>query len=222
MSWAAGNVRSVEFPDEATVLTHGFRFRPTWWTPRVSTECGRFLTDLPAFDRGYHRINRADLLSAPDVGLPQALVSGFVWGTGSSAFLVGRRSRVFRDNEETRIADCLQSVSDQLRLGNTTDAYESMLRGHPNNLKHLGPSFFTKFLYAADAEDAQPGRALILDQFVAVALKDRDGWDISRTGPWEPATYERWLEHAHGIAAGADVRPDAVEMAYFNHGRGKS
>lgn len=49
-----------------------------------------------------------------------------------------------------------------------------MLRGQPNNLKHLGPSFFTKFLYAADAQGSRPGRALILDQFVAVALKDLD------------------------------------------------
>mgnify|MGYP000452705932 CR=1 FL=1 len=220
MSSAAGNVRSVDFPDEATVLTHGFRFRPNWWTPRVSTECGGFLAELPALDRGYHRINRADLLGAPTVGLPQALVGGYVWGTGSSAFLVGRRARVFRDNEETRIANCLQSVSGQLRRGNTADAYESMLRGRANNLKHLGPSFFTKFLYAADADGAQPGRALILDRFVAVALKDLDGWDISCTGPWGPATYERWIEHAHGIAAGAGVRADAVEMAYFNHGRG--
>lgn len=219
LSWTAGNVPSVEFPDETTVLTHGFRFRPAWWTPRVSAECGGFLTDLPALDRGYHRIDRADLLSAPTRGLPQALLSGYVWGTGSSAFLVGRRARVFRDNDETQIADCLQLVSDQLRLGNTVDAYRSMLRGYPNNLKHLGPSFFTKFLYAADAEDSRPGRALILDQFVAVALKEIDGWDISRSGPWEPATYERWLDHAHGIAATEGVRPDAVEMAYFNHGQ---
>ena len=166
------------------MLNHGFRFRPIWWTPRVSAEWGSFLTELPALDRGYRRINRADLVSAPTRGLPQALVSGYVWGTGSSAFLVGRRARVIRDNDETRIADCLQSVADQLRLGNPTDAYESMLRGHPNNLKHLGPSFFTKFLYAADAEGTRPGRALILDQFVAVALKDLDGWDISRNGPW--------------------------------------
>ena len=131
----------------------------------------------------------APIWSAPPTrGLPQALVSGYVWGTGSSAFLVGRRARVIRDNDETRIADCLQSVADQLRLGNPTDAYESMFRGRPNNLKHLGPSFFTKFLYAADAEGTRPGRALILDQFVAVALKDLDGWDISRNGPWEPTT----------------------------------
>ncbi|MGH3641350.1 MAG: hypothetical protein ACRDUX_20220 [Mycobacterium sp.] len=53
---------------------------------------------------------------------------------------------------------------------------------------------------AADAEGTRPGRALILDQFVAVSLKDIDGWGISRTGPWEPATYERRLHHAHGIA----------------------
>jgi hypothetical protein len=203
-------------------MAHGFRFRPIWWTPRVSAEWGSFLAELPALDRGYHRINPADLLSVPTRGLPQALVSGYVWGTGSSAFLVGRRARVFRDNDETRIADCLQSVADQLRLGNTTHAYEPMLRGHPNNLKHLGPSFFTKFLYAADAEGPRPGRALILDQFVAVGLKEFDAWDISHTGPWEPATYERWHEHAHGIAAAEGVRPDAVEMAYFNDGQGKS
>lgn len=212
----------MEFLDEDTVLRHGFRFRPAWWTQRVSSDWGRFLTELPALDRGYHSIDRADLLCAPIKGLPQALLSGYVWGTGSSAFLVGRRARVFRDNEETQIADCLHSVRDQLRLGNTTDAYESMLRGHPNNLKHLGPSFFTKFLYAADAVGTRPHRALILDQFVAVALNDLNGWTISRTGPWGPATYERWLEHAHGIATLAGVRPDAVEMAYFNHGRGKS
>lgn len=213
---------AMEFPDEASVLTHGFRFRPVWWTPRVSQEWGGFLSELPALDRGYHRIERADLLNAVAKGLPHALLGGYVWGTGSSAFLVGRRARVFRDNDEARIADCLQSVTDQLRLENTTDAYQSMLRGSPNNLKHLGPSFFTKFLYAADAAGTHRGRALILDQFVAVALNDVDGWGISRTGPWAPATYERWLDHANGIAATEGVRPDAVEMAYFKHGQSMS
>lgn len=151
--------------------------------------------------------------------LPQALLSGYVWGTGNSAFLVGRRARVFRDNDAMRIADRLQAVTEELNRGNTVEAYRSMLRGGPNNLKHLGPSFFTKFLYAADADGTHPGRALILDQFVAVALKDIDGWDISRTGPWEPDTYGDWLAHAHRIACTEGVRPDAVEMAYFNHGR---
>ncbi|CAM3935868.1 hypothetical protein H7J08_00875 [Mycobacterium frederiksbergense] len=82
-----------------------------------------------------------------------------------------------------------------------------MLRGNPNYLKHLGPSFFTKYLYAADAQNWQPRRALILDQFVAIASKDVDGWEISRTGPWDTATYEKWLDHAHQIATAEGSGP---------------
>lgn len=210
----------MEFPNAYEVLAHGFRFRPAWWTPRVSAGWGDFLDQLPARDRGYRTITRADLLNtANSHGLPQALLAGYVWGTGSSAFLVGRRARVFRDNDAQRVDDSLRAVAGMVRSGNTSEAYAAMLRGHPQNLKHLGPSFFTKFLYAAGADNGQPGRALILDQFVAVALKAIDGWDISRGGPWDPCTYERWLDHAHGIAAAEGVRGDAVEMAYFTYGR---
>jgi len=112
----------------------------------------------------------------------------------------------------------LHAVADTLQHGNTVEAYASMLRGGPHNLNHLGPSSFTKFLYAADAHSGQPGRALILDQFVAVALKATDSWGISRGGPWDPSTYSKWIDHAHSFAAGEGVRADAVEMAYFTHG----
>lgn len=210
----------MEFPTAEEVLAHGFRFRPTWWTPRVPPGWGDFLEQLPDRGRGYRLITRADVLSAAsNHGLPQALLTGYVWGTGSSAFLVGRRARVFRDNGTERMSDSLQAVAAALRRGNTVEAYTSMLRGHPHNLKHLGPSFFTKFLYAADAGSGRPGRALILDQFVAVALKEVDGWDISRNGPWDAVTYEKWIDHAHTIATAEDARADAVEMAYFNLGR---
>lgn len=210
----------MEFPADEEVLAHGFRFRPAWWTPRVSDGLGDFLEQLPDVGRGYRTITRSDLLdSATSHGLPQSLLAGYVWGTGSSAFLVGRRARVFRDNDADRISDSLQSVADMVRSGNTVDAYTAMLRGRPHHLKHLGPSFFTKFLYAVDARDRRPGRALILDQFVAVALKAVDDWDISRSGPWDPSTYARWIDHAHRVSAAEGVRADAVEMAYFNEGR---
>jgi hypothetical protein len=210
----------VEYPDRATVLAHGFEFRPAWWTPRVPENWGGFLEQLPARDRDYRTITRADLLAAAtDYGLPHALLAGYVWGTGGSAFLVGRRVRVFRDNDAQRVDGSLHAVNEKLRNGNTIEAYSSMLRGGPHNLKHLGPSFFTKFLYAADADNGRPGRALILDQFVAVALKAVDGWDISRTGPWDSSTYEKWLNHAHSTAVIEDVRADALEMAYFIRGR---
>lgn len=210
----------MEFPADDEVLAHGFRFRPAWWTPRVSRGWGDFLEQLPARDRGYRLITRADVLgAAASHGLPQTLLAGYVWGTGSSAFLVGRRARVFRDNDAQRVDESLQAVAGALRSGDTVEAYTSMLRGHPHNLKHLGPSFFTKFLYAADARNGRTGRALILDQFVAVALEAVDGWDISRSGPWDPSTYAKWIDHAHAIAAAESVRADAVEMAYFNLGR---
>ncbi|OBG45677.1 hypothetical protein [Mycolicibacterium fortuitum] len=209
-----------KLPTDDEVLAHGFRFRPTWWTPRVSEGWGDFLEQLPDESRGYRTITRADLLdTANSHGLPQSLLAGYVWGTGSSAFLVGRRARVFRDNDAERISDCLQAAAEMVRSGNTVDAYTGMLRGRPHYLKHLGPSFFTKFLYAADAREGKPGRALIMDQFVALALKAVDGWDISRNGPWEPSIYARWIDHAHGVATVEGVRADAVEMAYFNEGR---
>lgn len=211
----------MEFCSEEEVLAQGFRFRPAWWTGRIPREWGEYLNDFPDEGRDYRRITRGDVLQAIGRGLPHALVAAYVWGTGPAAFLVGRRARVFRDNSAERISERLQSAADMVRKDNTVDAYESMLRGQPNNLKHLGPSFFTKFLYAADSDRTHAGRALILDQFVASALKDLDGWDIPRFGPWPPATYEKWLMHAHGIAAAEGVRPDAVEMAYFSHGRSR-
>lgn len=78
------------------------------------------------------------------------------------------------------MGEALQSVAETVRRGDTVDAYAAMLRGQPHYLKYLGPSFFTKFLYAPDARDRQPGRALILDRFVAVALKAVS--DLSRSG----------------------------------------
>ncbi len=87
-------------------------------------------------------------------------------------------------------------------------------------------SFFSKFLYAADAPgDGSCGRALILDQFVAIALNDLHDWELPETGGWSADTYQRWLDHAHALAQqhilpnGTPTRPDAVEKAYFQHGR---
>jgi len=208
------------FPSETDLLNQWFKFRPDWWTPRIPASWSTFLDDLPALDRGYRKIARSDLLEAGPKGLPCALVAGYVWGTGGSAFLVGRRARIFRDNDAQVIADHLDSAFEILSRGDTADAYQSMLKAQPNYLKFLGPSFFTKFLYSADSIDGQPGRALILDQFVAKALNCRDGWGISNTGPWSPSTYERWLQHAHTLASEEGVRPDAVELAYFRYGRG--
>ena len=180
---------------------------------------GTFLEQLPAGDRGYRTITRADLLdTATCHGLPQSLLAGYVWGP------VARRSSsgAAHGVPGQRLAACGRGPARGRRYAAAWPHRRGLHRdaaGHQHYLKHLGPSFFTKFLYAADACDRQPGRALILDQFVAVALKAVDGWGISRYGPWDPSTYAKWIDHAHRVAAAEGVRADAVEMAYFNHGR---
>ncbi|HRD10792.1 MAG TPA: hypothetical protein PLI79_02915 [Mycobacterium sp.] len=217
----------MDVQSESDVLGHGFRFKPAWWTDRVPADWGSFLDQLPPAEggRGYRSITRADLLAAaagPDrdtAGLGRALVAGYVWGTGSWGFLVGRRARVFRDNSRERIFDALVTAGGVLAGGDTEAAYALLSRGQEKHLPWLGPSFFTKFLYAADAKGQQPGRALILDRFVAKALNQKHSWGISERGPWSAATYTRWLDHAHALAASAEKRPDAVEMAYFKYGR---
>ena len=219
----------MKFPNQQEVLGHGFRFKPAWWSTRLPQEWAGFLNDLPAVDSGYHTITRADVLMAagkrPERCLPRALVAGCAWGTGTAGFQVGCRTSVFRYNTEQRLADRLGGAAQLLCSSGPAEAYESLLPGRANHLKHLGPSFFTRFLYAANADGTRPGDALILDAFIATALCHVDGWDISLTGPWDTRTYERWLEHAHNLAAasrgdtGRPVRADAVEMAYYIRGR---
>lgn len=219
----------LDFAPAETLCDQGFRFRPSWWTNRLSDPTwGDWLGDLPEAGGGYRRIRRATLLDMPTVEhpakWPRTLVAAYAWGTGPSGFLVGRRARVFGAEPE-RISQALTNAATVLRDSGPEEAYDSMLRGGSNNLKYLGPSFFTKFLYAADARPSEPGRALILDQFVAVALNKLHGWGIDQLGPWSASTYARWLDFAQRQAEQASertahfVRADAVEMAYFEYGR---
>ena len=220
------------FSTNDEVLTHGFDFRPTWWQPRVDESWGPFLGDLPVATGGrdYHRIARQDLLTANHEGTPRAngrlLLACYVWGTGTSAWLVGRRARVFRDTPAEILGDRLTAARRILDHEGPTAAYEALHDGGLYRSKYLRSSFFTKFLYAADAPgDGSHGRALILDRFVAIALNDLHGWGLEEQGGWSPENYVRWLDLAHERARseserrGAAVRADAVEMAYFWHGQ---
>jgi hypothetical protein len=215
---------------EQELLGQHFAFRPGWWTPRIpASEWTGFFAGLPAQERGHLWISRADVLMAAQVSdprlLPQGIVAAYVWGTGSNAYLVGRYGRVFRDAITERIIEAANDAVSILKADGPVPAYRSLQRGAPNYLKYFGPSFFTKFLYAADSRGTDPGRGLILDQFVALALADIEGWKLPRRGPWTAGEYGRWLDYAHDRASqesdrrGMPVRPDAIEMALFEHGR---
>lgn len=225
---------SLPCEDEQAVLTHGFDFRPAWWQrSTVSASWATKLNDLrpAAQGRDYHHVTRSDLLTRHRDGSPDAsgslLLACYVWGTGAEGWLVGRRARVFRDTPGEILGQRLVEAREILGTHGPAAAYKALHDGGPLRTKWMRASFFTKYLYAASAPgDRTCGPALILDQFVAIGLNDRHGWGLPENGPWSASTYERWLDHAHHEAeqgskrTGAPVRPDAVEMAYFKHGRG--
>lgn len=214
------------------VLAHGFDFRPRWWQKRTPAAWSDWLSHLPEAETGggYRHITRADLLNGwdgtPD-GAARLLVAGYVWGTGAWGFLVPRRARVFRDTTPDDIARRLTDAAMTLREQGPVAAYRGLDHGGESKVKHLGPSFFTKFLYAADACDGKPGRALILDQFVAIALNYLEGWDLPERGPWTQEQYARWLDYAQAqarersdaVSRGTPARSDAIELALFAFGR---
>jgi hypothetical protein len=230
MTEALRSPHSIPTPSE--VLAHGFDFRPCWWQSRVPENWGSFLSELPlaAKGRAYHRITRHNLLtghqdSTPD-GNGRLLLACYAWGTGDGGWLAPRRARVFRDTAPAILGSRLTDARHVLSTEGPAAAYTALHDGGPHRTKHMRASFFTKFLYAADAPgDGRPGRALILDQFVAIAINDIHGWDLPRRGGWSAETYQSWLDLAHDVAAaesdrtGNPVRADAVEMAYFQRGR---
>lgn len=213
------------------VFVQGFDLRPEWWRSRAPEPWSAFLCALPVSERGrrYHHISRADFFTqardnSPD-GNGSLLVACYAWGTGPSGWLVPRRARVFRDTSPEVLGRKLSDARRVLNAEGPVAAYANLSDGGPNRIKHMRASFFTKFLYAADEGSGRSdASALILDQFVAIALNDLHQWDLLERGPWSPDTYGRWIEHARGVALEASsakrqVRADAVEFAYFKHGQ---
>ncbi|MDO8150189.1 hypothetical protein [Isoptericola sp. b408] len=230
MSTLAGGqqIRDLLCGTEA-LLSQGFKFRPAWWTGRVDPSVSGWLYELPddPGGRGYRQIDRGRMIAVADGGPgweSRALLAGYVWGTGHLGFLVGRRARTFRDTAPADRQKRLESSVEALAGDGPTAAYRVLDRG-PGSIKHLGPAFFTKFLYVADASRVdQPDGALIMDQFVVKSLNALHGWSEPTYG-WSPFRYPEWLAVATEQAAiasdelGRPVRRDEIELAYFRHGK---
>jgi hypothetical protein len=230
-------VESIVGPyhEAADVLDHAFDTKPWWWTSVVDTSVFDRLPESPSRGAPWKRIARSDLFeiaAAPASSDFDLLVACYAWGMGPSVGNLRRYRRPLRENSTTEIIERLGAARSVLTSEGPVAAYRSLGSAGRHKLVRLGPSFFTKFLYAADGMHVRPrGCALILDQFVAVALNDlRDrGIDTGQTrrlvrlAAWPAAVYETWLAFAHREAEGATthervVRADAVEMALFDYG----
>lgn len=180
------------FPDARTVLDQGFDFRPKWWRDRTPAAWSTFLSELPLASqgRGYHHITRADLISLGREDSSDAngalLVACYAWGTGNAAFLAPRRARVFRDTPTDELAARLTDARRLLKTHGAAAAYQSLTDGGPNRSKHMGASFFTKFLYAVaapgigthggDGSDPRPVRGHRTER--TARLESSEAWSL--------------------------------------------
>jgi len=86
-------------------------------------------------------------------------------------------------------------------------------------IRHLGPSFGTKFLYFAGYDRVADGpQPLILDQYVTLALNRLCGLSWPITG-WSTSQYADYLARAHRWATMWRTSPDVIERVLFSVGR---
>lgn len=218
-------MHEIRVQSDSSVLAHAVAFRAAWWRRYVeppwwpaSLECLPECADRP----GYHRLARQDLFDLAADPSPQGrvrlLVAVYAWGTGRSAFLVGRRARTFTKTAPLDlVGERLVRAADLLTTSGPVAAYQSMLPRQPNHVKYLGPAFFTKYLYfTAGFPTAVKPQPLILDKYVALALNRHYGWSLRTTG-WSSSDYGRYLDLAaeKAQAAGPGHSAAGFEMALF-------
>ncbi|MEU2281044.1 hypothetical protein ABZ614_03555 [Streptomyces sp. NPDC013178] len=187
---------------------------PDWWPAE--------LDDCPAA-AGRPRVDRRTVFSIArrsdtTEGRRHLLTAALVWGTGTQARSVARRARVFAENSAGDIDARLAAALGVLREEGAVAAYYAF--NNDSRIKFLGPAFFTKVLYFAGHEQCVGAwRPLILDRYVALALRAADTGEKWRTGGWTTPRYGRYLSLVHDHARRVGVLPDQVEAALFAFGR---
>ncbi len=219
---------------EADVLAHAVPVRASWWQRYVKPpwwpEALDLLPDHPT-SPGYQSLARRDLFDLASDPSPvsrvRLLVAVYAWGTGRSAFLVGRRARTFTKTDLVTVGERLVAATDLLHTAGPGAAYDSLLARQPNHVKYLGPAFFTKYLYVAAGHPTRVRpQPLILDKYVALALSRHPEWTgptLGTTG-WSSSTYSRYLDFAAAQAAqaGPSCSPAGVELGLFQADRAKA
>lgn len=144
-------------------------------------------------------------------------VAAYVWGVGvKSLHTIGWRAKAFTANGTT-VETNLKLAASILTSEGAVAAYQSMLTG-PARTLHMGPGYFTKFLFFMGYRDPSvPGlRPLILDSRVAEALMHREVFaPKAGSSGWPSNLYERYLTYCQ---AENPEEPEAVEVELFNAG----
>ena len=202
-------------PTEETVRAQGFPFyRRHWvarWPPAIA------LPPSLAHEDAQGSVDRDSLLrSAASVTNEHDAVDFYVrvcsWGSGTKARGI---ARCVKPLHQPGAAEALLATHTLVRSGDSVGAYASLWRGGEHRIKHLGPAFFTKWMYFSGYEDCTSNEPapLILDARVANAL----GW---WPYGWSVRDYGTYLERAEQIRQQwcPDRGAHVVEYALFKMG----
>jgi hypothetical protein len=193
-------------PREVAVSAQEIEIRTGWWRHEIQSR------GLPGKAPEAESLTRADVWSrSGDVFT--LLWYALAWGAGR--YLRQNVCRLVVIAEDVDRCGLLLTDAAE-RSGKDPEAAFAVLRpGRTNAVKHLGPSFFTKFLYFAGGGRAEHP-SLILDRRVATSLRDECGWDsMQRLGPWPADTYRRYCTLLRRWAATHGCAPDELERTLF-------
>lgn len=130
-----------------------------------------------------------DALASPR-GAEKLLWNAVAWGAGKKPRLIRKRiASVAADR--LRLSELMRQAA-VLSRTDPVEAY-ALLRPRDNAIKHLGPAFFTKFLYFAGGGEAYHP-CCILDDRVAHSLQTAGWQSLPRRSDWWPSTYGRYMD----------------------------
>ncbi len=215
------------------ILDHAITVNLTWWNDALHER------DLPGgpvigrhsagqrIDQGRAVITRGDLfgLAAASSGSPTDTLAllwhTLAWGGagGKVRQVLNRMDSVARDRSAAALA--LRTAA-QSSHRDPESAYDTLYpRGTPPAIAHLGPAFFTKYLYFAGAGGAPDHPSLILDSRVASALVDIGWTSLHPEGGWPAETYQRYCSLlARWAQETGNLRPDLFERWLFDSSSG--
>lgn len=214
-------VEAVGASTRAALVDQAITVAPAWWQAALSengfTAAEYVSSASTLMRRDLFRLGERAGQSGEDARV--LLWACLSWGTG-------RRHRHNRIRVRS-VAAQRDELSERLRRAaelsrSEPEAAYAELRPQANAVSHLGPPFFSKFLYFAGGGDPDHP-SLILDSLVAEALRCGCGW-TSLTGRyvWPTTTYgrycrllTRWSQEV-GEEVGRTVGADELELQLFS------
>lgn len=196
---------------------HGFPVARQWWTIELAKHG---LDDTVLGDS----ISRGNIfnLAEPARDNPAAaltlLWNALAWGSAHSQR--NNKARIASIAADPDSAAALLQEAARLSRTDPRAAYDLLRPSNKTAIGHLGPAFFTKYLYFAGGGSADH-RCSILDRNVAASLKRTCGWaSLPINEAWAASAYERyallldrWVDEHHLS------RHDVVERWLFENGK---